>query len=111
MTWRPTHLKDGDTLASLSARHGVSPRQIVMVNGVPWNSQAIEGPGGWVQRTGGKLLSTGRYVFSSRSVILLPPPVAPSPTVSSSSPKPKPKRLSVTLIIAAAVGGLALTRI
>jgi len=81
----PTRLRDGDQLrldsdTSRSLAHlypNIGPiasiaKIIVQGNGFAFNSQAIEGDGGFVEKTGGKKLSNGRWVFSSNSIIKLP---------------------------------------
>jgi len=99
----PTKLLDGDqldtsdTTHSLAKLYNTTAQEIVKANGVSFSPAAIEGDGGWVEKTGGKLLTfadkaTGktvrRWVFSSNSVILLPAG-GPRPPAGVLGPTPK----------------------
>lgn len=91
--WVPCRLLLGDELGdqprinhfpprnhNLEKLYRLSPQQIVDGNGVAFRSAEIDA---WVMETGGVRLTNGQAVFSSASVIFLPPngprlPVAPT---------------------------------
>lgn len=68
--WVQKRTKSGDTLAVLAEVYGVTAKEIVLKNGVPWGTTSINN---WVKAIGGKLLPTGWFVFTADTSILLPP--------------------------------------
>lgn len=121
--WIPTRLFDGDSLASLASAYKLTAEQIALGNDVAFSSSAISGEGGWVQRTGGKLLvdrngnpvplkKDGKiklerqYVFTSNSVIFLPPG-GPRPPADGSGREPSIGPPGSSRVNTAGVGPLA----
>lgn len=98
----PTRLRAGDELGSfqghvvprdrnLSELYRVSPERIVTeFNRVPFTAEAIEGDGGWIQRSGSKTKIGKRWVFDANTVILLPEGGPRPPAISINPPAPPP---------------------
>lgn len=80
-SWVATRLQKNDKLDTLASLYKLQARDIVEGNGVPWRSSAIEGDGGWIQKSGSKTKIGSRWVFDDSTVILLPSG-GPRPAVS-----------------------------
>ncbi len=90
--WVQKRTKSGDTLAVLAEVYGVTAKEIVLKNGVPWGTTSINN---WVKAIGGKLLPTGWFVFTADTSILLPP----TPR-RDGEPTPAGGRASTGLVVA-----------
>jgi len=53
--WVQTRLQRGDMLSTLATLYSLGAKEIVLGNGVAWNSNAIEGDNGWVRAAGSRV--------------------------------------------------------
>lgn len=87
--WVWTRLQNGDMLSTLAPLYGLQAKEIVLGNGVSWNSAAIEGDAGWVRQRGSRTKLGARWVFDSNTTILLPRG-GPRSEVGAGTPTPTP---------------------